>query len=246
MDMKIPQTPPTHLELVQKHLQAGETKAFMKVMEADVKACVDGRYRHFEKLKRLKPPEGLTLEEWWFGIKLARQKLMKPIPLRDVKGNPFWYAVPDEALEMAHHITQNASGNISIREEVVNPDTRERYIVNSLIEEAITSSQLEGAATTTPVAKEMIRSGRKPRDTSERMILNNYRAIREIRDVVGTRLTPALVLSIHGIMTEGTLEIADAAGRLRAEDEYRVVKGTRDTVLHEPPPAGDRSATPST
>ena len=59
-------------------------------------------------------------------------------------------------------------------EQITNPDTRDRYCVSSLIEEAITSSQIEGAVTTRPVAKEMIRSGRKPSDRSERMILNNF------------------------------------------------------------------------
>ena len=63
---------------------------------------------------------------------------------------------------------------------IANPQTRDRYIVSSLIQEAITSSQLEGAATTREVAKEMIRSGRTPRDKSERMILNNYRTMQEI------------------------------------------------------------------
>ena len=50
----------------------------------------------------------------------------------------------------------------------VSADTRDRYMLNSLIEEAITSSQLEGAATTREVAKEMIRTKRKPVTLDER------------------------------------------------------------------------------
>ena len=53
---------------------------------------------------------------------------------------------------------------------MTNAEQRDRYVVRSLLEEAITSSQLEGAVTTREVAKEMIRSGRKPRDISEQMI----------------------------------------------------------------------------
>ena len=45
--------------------------------------------------------------------------------------------------------------------QVTNPETRDRYYIESLIEEAITSSQLEGASTTRRIAKEMFRSGRK-------------------------------------------------------------------------------------
>ena len=60
---------------------------------------------------------------------------------------------------------------------------RERYVISSLIEEAITSSQLEGAMTTREVAKDLLRSGRKPRTKDERMILNNYRGMLRVREV---------------------------------------------------------------
>ncbi len=47
---------------------------------------------------------------------------------------------------------------------------RDHYIVTSLMEEAITSSQLEGASTTRKVAKEMLRTKRKPRAKHERAL----------------------------------------------------------------------------
>ena len=61
-----------------------------------------------------------------------------------------------------HDIDRGTGGFIEIPEQITNPETKDRYYVGSLIEEAITSSQLEGAATTRRVAKEMIRVGRKP------------------------------------------------------------------------------------
>jgi Fic family protein len=51
------------------------------------------------------------------------------------------------------------------------------------MEEAITSSQMEGAATTRDVAKAMIRSHRAARDRSEQMILNNFRTMQRIREL---------------------------------------------------------------
>lgn len=56
------------------------------------------------------------------------------------------------------------SSGTSISEQVTSPETRDRYIISSLIREAITSSQLEGAVTTIERAKDMIRTGRKPTD----------------------------------------------------------------------------------
>jgi hypothetical protein len=67
-------------------------------------------------------------------------------------------------------------------EAVTTRSTRDRYLLSSLMEEAITSSQMEGAATTRDVAKAMIRSRRPPRDGSERMTLP-MRASAEQRSV---------------------------------------------------------------
>src|SRR5690606_35252711 len=51
-----------------------------------------------------------------------------------------------------------------------------QYLLNDLTEdESISSSQLEGAATTTQVAKDLLKKERKPTTEGERMILGNYR-----------------------------------------------------------------------
>lgn len=124
--------------------------------------------------------------------------------------------------------------------EVVTTDAgaRQRYLVNSLMEEAIRSSQLEGATTSRRVAKELLRSGREPKDRSERMILNNYRGLQFMRESIGATLTPAAVLDLHRILTEGTLDNPDAAGRLQRPDEERVGVYDRETgeLIHQPPP----------
>ena len=88
-------------------------------------------------------------------------------------------------------------------EPVTNPQTRDQYVLRSLFQEAVTSSQLEGAATTRAVAKEMIRSGRLPRTRGERMILNNYRTMQSISDWKQRPLSPALIFEMHRMVTEG-------------------------------------------
>src|SRR5205807_459844 len=103
-----------------------------------------------------------------------------------------------------------------------------------LIEESISSSQLEGAVTTTRVAAEMLRSGRKPRDKSERMILNNYLAMKLIKPHVKQLLTPEFVFEIHRRLTEDTLDDPGCAGRLRRADEDVVVGDEEGTIFHRP------------
>src|SRR5437588_6391671 len=119
-------------------------------------------YLHWDRLIRLSPPAGLTHEEWWLGLKLGRSQIYKTIPLRDKEGQPFRYLLADPIPEQLHAIDLGAGGGIGVPEPVTNPTTRDRYHVSSLIEEAITSSQLEGATTTREVAREMIQAGRPP------------------------------------------------------------------------------------
>jgi Fic family protein len=138
---------------------------------------------------------------------------------------------------MLHGIDRDASGSIRASDQVVNPQTRDTYLIASLSEEAITSSQLEGASTTRQVAKEMLKVGRAPRDRSEQMILNNYDAMQFVRRMASEELTPAIVYELQKLLTAGTLDVPDAAGRLRRADEAVVVSDEIGTVLHVPPPA---------
>ena len=106
-------------------------------------------------------------------IKLARGDGLRRIPLTDLDGRPFGYSLPDLVLRHLHHIDQRCGGEVAM-DEVVTSERQagRRFLVNSLMEEAIRSSQLEGATTSRRVAKELLRSGREPRDRSERMISN--------------------------------------------------------------------------
>jgi len=209
-----------------------------KIFEVVPSSTVDGEYPHWDDLRRREPPEGLSLEEWWLGIKWARASLARSFALTDPAGNPFDYCLTDEALSILHWVDQHGAGEILLSEEVPEPADRSRYLVSSLIEEAITSSQLEGATSTRRVAKEMIRSGRAPRDRSERMILNNYRAMTRIAGFASQPLTPELVYELHRILTERTLDDPASAGRPQQPGEVRVsVLDPEDQVVHTPPPA---------
>jgi Fic family protein len=127
-------------------------------------------------------------------------------------------------------------------EEVTNPNSRDRYIISSLIEESVTSSQLEGASTTTDVAKDMIRSGRRPIDRSEQMIFNNYRGMRFVQSHSKNPLTPELVFELHRIVTADTLDEPGKAGRFRGRADNIVVEDPSGHVLHVPPDAKELSA----
>ncbi len=159
------------------------------------------------------------------------------IPLLDKKGERFQFNVPDEVTQQLHEIDMGAGGKIEMLEPVANTQTRDQYVLSSLMQEAITSSQLEGAVTIREVAKRMLQSGRPPVDRSERMILNNFLTMREITKIRAEKLSPELVFHLHRIVTEGTLDDPGAAGRLRRTDERVTVEDESGELFHYPPDA---------
>lgn len=199
------------------------------------------RYVHWDKLRYLQPPPGLSSEQWWLKIKLARNNERRKLRLTDTDGRPFGFTLPDLVLRHLHHIDQRCSGAIGMDGVVTSEKAAgRRFLVNSLMEEAIRSSQLEGASTSRQVAKELLRSDRDPKDRGELMIANNYRALQFMRDELHGDLTPDGIFELHRILTEGTLANPDAAGRLQRPDEGRVAVFDRDDQerpVHRPPPA---------
>lgn len=229
-------SPPTFDALLSELNADGDR--LMELIRADV-ARDGAEYVHWDKLRHLPPPPGLSTKEWWFTIKWGRQGTFRTLPLTDSSGRPFEYSTPDLVLRLLHQVDQRCSGEIAMPEVVTGDEqARQHYLVNSLMEEAIRSSQLEGATTSRRVAKDLLRSGREPKDRSERMILNNYRALQFMRKT-GDVLTPGRILELHRILTEGTLDDPNDAGRLQTPDDDRVAVFDLDSrrLLHQPPPA---------
>ena len=122
--------------------------------------------------------------------------------------------------------------------ELIPPAHKRRYLLGALMEEAIRSSQIEGAATTRRVAKEMLRKNITPRDRSQRMILNNYRTMELLQEQRHAEMTEDLLLQIHRSMVRDTLEDAMDEGRFRTtEDEVYVEHQLTHEVVHLPPSA---------
>jgi Fic family protein len=236
--MRKPQAPPQVIDLLAE--KARSQPEFFPRALATVRALGPLRYMPWDHLRSHRPPDGMSVEELWLINKVLRQGMQRELPLTAADGRPFTYALPDEVLRGIEVVDRHLSGRIGVPEPVTHDaPSRARYVVTSLIEEAITSSQLEGASTTHKVAKEMLRSGRPPRTRDERMILNNYRGMLRVSEVRQQTLTPALICELHRIVTEGTLDDPAFEGRFQLPGEERViVEDSADGgILHEPPPA---------
>lgn len=237
--MKKPIKPPPFEKLFKEF--ASKPEKLGRIISLFPGSIYKGRYIHWQKLQYLEPPKEIPKKAWWLALKIARMGQWREIPIFDTTGNPFKFNLPDPALEYLHTIDQNASGRIEVFDkDAATPHMQEKYLVHSLVEEAITSSQLEGATSTRRVAKEMIRSDRKPRNKSEQMILNNYKTMLILKDKIKEPLTKEMIFDIHRYLTELTLDEENAAGRFRKSDEdIRVYDNLAmgENVLHTPPPA---------
>jgi len=231
----MPKKPPAIRDVLR---EISDREGIERIIDLGFNLTAPRKYLHWDKLRRLKPPEGFSHEQWWAALRLRRLGQAKPVPLMDSKGDPFSYSTADPVPEVLQKIDQGAGGFIRMPDQITNPEMRDQYYVNSLIQEAITSSQLEGAATTRTVAKEMIRTTRPPRDRGEQMILNNFLTMRRISALKDKPLSTELVLDVHRIITEKTLERDSAAGRFRLPDEQIEVRDMYGEVFHNPPPAG--------
>lgn len=232
--MKVPALPPSLPDLINKI----GAERLPELFSSGIGRIPQDKYLHWANLKYLKAPEGYSNEEWWFATKAARRSAAHTLPFLDKNGRPFWFCNSAYLYRMLLQVDRDASGTIELPADVANTDARNRYLVNSLIEEAITSSQLEGAATSRLVAKDLLRSGRRPRDRSERMIFNNYLAMGYMRDLVGEDLSIAVLLELQSVLTDETVDDPDIVGRFRTSaDSVRVVDQRDGTVLHDPPDA---------
>ena len=233
--MKIPENAPDWLKIIKDNSQQiFKVENYSKMSEITQKA--NQKYLYWDDFKYLTMPEGITLETAWAHLKLNRNSQLKPMAACDNNNRPFNYWLPNIILKHLHFIDKSC-GSMLVDNPNVEQD-KDRYIISSLMEEAIASSQLEGAATTRKKAKELLRSGRPPKTITEQMIVNNYIVINEIKTLLKEPLSPDLLKRLQAIITRDTLENPDGAGRFRNEKEndYHVVD-KEGHILHTPCPS---------
>lgn len=199
----------------------------------EIAAYVDkynANYAYWSEVKYAKLPKGITAEELWYCIKLTR--MMQ----RTFTWNPFNISVSmlNKMQRMCHEFDMNFGGSLGA-DAIVPNENKEQYLISSLMEEAISSSQMEGASTTRKVAKDMLRKQISPRGKSEQMIFNNYQTIRFVTEHQSEDLTPELLRHIHALMTEKTLDNKEDAGRYRTHNDVVVEDGITHEIVHTPP-----------
>lgn len=196
-----------------------------------------GRYLPFDAL-RYRWAAGLDARLCWALVKKARAaQCISLLPLGEP---PQWgtYLLTPLAQKTVSIVDRQA-GTAALEYMTSQIGERAHFscLLNDLIEdEAIASSQLEGAATTTRAAKDMLKQQRQPRTPDERMVLGNYRMMNFAWERRYEPMSVDLIAAIHRVGVEGIDDEQYSPGMFRTNDEVVVQDGVGNTV-HRPPPA---------
>ena len=189
-----------------------------------------GRYLYWDTFRWRVDKGDDPLIAWW-ATKLSRLSQYKLLDYTDKEANPFVFCTPDTLQAKLHRITQFSAEGLAPVNSV-----KQNYLISSLVmEEAISSAQLEGASTTRRVAKNMLVSSRTPKTEDEQMIINNYLLMREVKRVKNEELSIDMILEFHRIATQGTQQNGVVPGQLREDNEIVITSGMDGNVVHRPP-----------
>ncbi|MEE0337477.1 MAG: Fic family protein [Prevotella sp.] len=196
----------------------------------DLYKKVEDEYLYWDKVKYLVPKD-VDAANFWGAIKMRRLMQMQTIKFGSYT---FSFALTPFMQSLLHEFDLKMGGSLSANGVIADKD-RQVYLVNSIMEEAIASSQMEGASTTRRVAKDMLRKELRPQNKSQQMIVNNYHTIRQLVEEKEQVLDLSMLLGLHQSITANTLDNAEDEGRLRQTDDIYVVDAITGSVAHTPP-----------
>jgi Fic family protein len=207
--------------------------ALLKGIDPNIMPVVDkvnADYEYWDKAKYKKLPEGFTPQMLWANVKASRLRSMIPV------WNKYSInlCVTSQMQRLCHEFDMKFGSFWEVEGDTQSSE-KKYYLSSSLMEEAIYSSKMEGASTTRIVAKDMLRKKKSPQNKSQQMIVNNYNTIQYIVEHKDEPLTEELLLTIHRLMTEKTLDNPEDAGRFRTNDKVVVADMVEGDIIYTPP-----------
>ena len=201
-------------------------------------ATTSPKYLYWDKVKYKTRPKEFTPELFWSIVKLLRS--LSPsrtaTSVLDMSGKYYYWQRLPRFEEFAHQVDMNLGGRLESHIPD-SPAEKQRYITIGIMEEAIASSQLEGANTERKYAKRMLQENRKARNKYDQMIINNYRAMKQIEESLRDReMSAELLLELHATLTKDTLDVKDIGRFRKASDDIVVDDPSTHVIFHEAPP----------
>jgi Fic family protein len=228
--MKKPERPPI---ITQKHeygdllsllSKQGKFYEFLRIN--------DSEYPFFDKWKYKTKDWNIDAERLWSAVKQSRHG-KKNIKLVSDSNFNFSFSNPSIVQEYLHNLDLNLGGTLQSG-SIIPEQEKNNYLLSSIMEEAIASSQIEGAVTTRKLAKEMLEKNHTPINKSQQMIFNNYNTMKWIVENKNIELTKDVLLHIHKLITANTLSNSKYEGQFRDNNSINIVDETNE-IFYTPP-----------
>jgi Fic family protein len=232
--VKIPEKSPDWQNIVKKDFK----KIFKFYQEDEIQGLIektDYLYYYWDKIRSQPLSKEFDREEVWAFIRFRRHMNSSVVAVLDINNKPFKFWLTDEMQKNLHFIDQSTGGSLALWDSGNVKKASTRYMISSLMEEAITSSQIEGAVATIKEAKKMLLEKRKPKNKSEQMIYNNFITMRSIKEICKKDLTIELLLELHVSITKDTLDSKEDEGQLRVSQDNVTIATNYGEVLFTPP-----------
>jgi Fic family protein len=193
-----------------------------------------GRYLPFAEFRhRIKRGEDIFLA--WTLVRRARDAALQRVNFRNEAGEQAgFYITPGIAEACA--LVDNTTSQAALNQHAAALRGAGAELSALVLNEPITSSQLEGSNTTTLVARTMLETGRKPRTEDEHMIAGNARLMAEIPDRIKEPLTIDLIRHFHAVGMSGIDDAKYTPGTFREIDDV-VIADYDGNIVHQPPKA---------
>ncbi|ATA91994.1 cell filamentation protein Fic [Capnocytophaga canimorsus] len=201
----------------------------LKTENEDILQKIQDDYLYWDKVKYKKT--NLPAEKLWELVKRHRFIKSKFVKFGNYQ---FSYVITDYVQKKLHFFDMYFGGILGSNIGIADTD-KNKFIISSLIEESISSSQMEGANTTRQKAKEMIQQQKKPKNKSEQMIFNNFLAMKYIVANKEQEISLENFLYLHKLLTNDTLDNELYEGKLRDTNDIYVVNYSNSEVVHTPP-----------
>ncbi len=235
MDLyKISEPDYSHINIAQLYTKYRENRSAVMQYVHDV---TYPKFLPWEKARFLKAPSGFTNEEAWFIAHDLRSANAQELPVRTPRGEHFIWTRLNYTDQYLNQFDLYMGGHFLTQQARLGASEQQSFLTRGVLEEAIASSQLEGASVTRKQAKEMIAENRTPRDKSEWMAYNNYQMMLKItatyKDVP---LSLNLLLEMHQILAAHTMP-EDDIGRWRQDADGITIGPDLSPITTFVPPA---------
>ncbi len=217
--------PSLTLNVLEKYISLLGNETIQKLLSS-----IHEQYLYWDKVKH-KIADGLPPEQLWQLIKFKRMGNSSNLNFGEHR---FIWNINNRLQGYLHFLDMNIGGTLE-SPSIISKGDKSRYLISSLMEEAIASSQIEGAVTTRKKAKEMLRKNKKPTNKSEQMIVNNYVTIQRILDIKSEPLNKQTLLSLHKLVTSNTMIDTSEEGAFRTDDDVNVIDTSNGEIVHQPP-----------